>query len=178
MPKRKSDVIDLSEDAEEPEVTVAVSKPQKKKARVSNASQPSDDEGSHESEPSSSRAAAKPKHWSDITLKGDDEGDVPVYDDCNEVRRKIRLLQKTPGFKTTHWLAEIGGINSNSFGRFMKLSGPNQGASNGTYYAAYVYFEKKRILEGKPKTKKRLQNERERPFGFPLEQRGMWVRSR
>ena len=23
---------------------------------------------------------------------------VPVYDDCAEVRRKIRLLEKTPGF--------------------------------------------------------------------------------
>jgi hypothetical protein len=60
-------------------------------------------------------------------------------DDCNEIRRKIRLLQKQPDFKVreyhlnprsmllnvvllkvTHWLKDIGGINSNSFGRFSK----------------------------------------------------------
>ena len=55
-------------------------------------------------------------------------------DDCGQVRRKIRLLQKTPGwkvskvlcvsrvysyspYKVTEWLSEIG-INSNSYGRF------------------------------------------------------------
>ncbi len=61
-------------------------------------------------------------------------------DDCNEIRRKIRLLQKEPDFKAclalgslrveldvsqvTPWLKQIGGINSNSFQRFSK-SRPN-----------------------------------------------------
>ncbi|KAJ7578333.1 hypothetical protein C8J56DRAFT_1060445 [Mycena floridula] len=58
-----------------------------------------------------------------------------VYDDCNEIRRKIRLSLKEPSFKITHWLEEIGGINRNSYNRFMKLSGPYGGAENGLYKA-------------------------------------------
>ncbi|KAI0932351.1 hypothetical protein AcW2_001006 [Taiwanofungus camphoratus] len=93
-------------------------------------------------------------------------------DDCNEIRRKIRLLQKEPGFK----LREIGKINNNSFQRFMKASGPTGGATNGTYYAAYVYFEKVRIEAGKKKTAKRERNEIEHPNGLPLvDRRNVWV---
>jgi len=112
--------------------------------------------------------SVKPSSWRDIKLEGEDEGDVPIHDDCAEVRRKIRLLQKTPGWKVTHWLQDIGGINNNSFGRFMSAKGKNDGAANGTYYAAYVYFEKVRIFEGKKKTAKRLRNEAEGLNGFPL----------
>ncbi|KZV92461.1 hypothetical protein EXIGLDRAFT_647264 [Exidia glandulosa HHB12029] len=103
--------------------------------------------------------------WRDVPIEGEDEGDIQIYDDCNDIRRKIRALQKTPGFKITHWLSEIGGINSNSFGRFMKATGPMGGAENGTYEAAYKYFEKVRIMEGKKKTPKRLEAETEHPGG-------------
>ncbi|KAG5654768.1 hypothetical protein H0H81_003776 [Sphagnurus paluster] len=58
-----------------------------------------------------------------------------------------------------------------------KEKGKTDGASNGTYYAAYVYFEKVRILEGKKKTPKRQSNEKSMPNGFPLENRRYgWVR--
>ncbi|KAF8587504.1 hypothetical protein K439DRAFT_1338089, partial [Ramaria rubella] len=97
-------------------------------------------------------------------------------DDCNEIRRKIRLLQKEPGFKITHWLRDIGGINSNSFNRFMKASGPTGGAENGVYPAAYKYFEKVRIASGKKKTSKREQNEQSHPSGLELRDRKhVWV---
>ena len=79
MAKRKSDAIDLTEDAEVPkgdpaaEVTAAVSKPKKKKARVSKDA--SDDEGAKgdkEGSSSKSKAASKPKHWTDIKLEGEE----------------------------------------------------------------------------------------------------------
>ncbi|KAH7106725.1 hypothetical protein BKA62DRAFT_765308 [Auriculariales sp. MPI-PUGE-AT-0066] len=38
--------------------------------------------------------------WKDITLEGeDDEDGVAVFDECGEIRRKIRLLLKEPDFK-------------------------------------------------------------------------------
>ncbi|KAE9410949.1 hypothetical protein BT96DRAFT_804935, partial [Gymnopus androsaceus JB14] len=92
-------------------------------------------------------------------------------DDCAEVRRKIRALLQTPNFKITHWLRDIGGINNNSYGRFMKEKGRTDGATNGTYYAAYCYFEKVRIAEGKKKTAGRIRSESEQPYGFLLENR-------
>ncbi|KAI0814735.1 hypothetical protein BC629DRAFT_809819 [Irpex lacteus] len=97
-------------------------------------------------------------------------------DDCNDIRRKIRTLMQEPGFKITAWLREIGNINNNSYQRFMKASGPTGGAENGTYYAAYVYFEKRRILEGKKKSAKRIRSEDEFPNGRPLRDiKHVWV---
>jgi len=159
-PKRKSDAVEAD--------TPAVEKRSKvqKKSKTSDAS-----------EASASQETEKPKTWNEVVLENEDEeGGVPVYDDCNEIRRKIRLLQKQPDFKITTWLRDIGKVNNNSYQRFMKASGPTGGAGNGTYYAAYVYFEKVRILEGKKKTAKRQRNEVEHPDGFPLvERRHLWV---
>ncbi|KAI0347798.1 hypothetical protein BDW22DRAFT_1319522, partial [Trametopsis cervina] len=90
-------------------------------------------------------------------------------DDCNDIRRKIRALQQESGFKITTWLKEIGNVNNNSYQRFMKASGPTGGAENGTYYCAYIYFEKRRVLEGKKKTAKRIRSEDEFPLGRPLQ---------
>ncbi|KDQ20143.1 hypothetical protein BOTBODRAFT_27553 [Botryobasidium botryosum FD-172 SS1] len=170
-PKRKSDARDEVED----EDVVAVPEAESSKPAPAKKARTTKTAGASSSK-SKEKEKAEPKHWSEIVLEGEEDGHVPVYDDCNDIRRKIRELQKTPGFKVTHWLKEIGGINNNSMGRFMKDSGPNAGATNGTYVAAYKYFEKVRIAEGKKKTPKRLRNEDEHPNGFPLEnRRRMWV---
>ncbi|KAI0079571.1 hypothetical protein K474DRAFT_1658919 [Panus rudis PR-1116 ss-1] len=184
-PKRKSDaintVIDLSHDDA---LDSGPSHIGTKKARVVDASEATDSSTMPKASSSKINADAlddlrqqpKPKSWRDIKLEGEDEGGVPIYDDCNDIRRKIRQLQKQPGFKVTHWLKEIGNVNSNSYGRFMKATGPTGGAGNSTYYCAYVYFEKVRIFEGKKKTPKRLRTEAERPMGLPLEDRShVWV---
>ncbi|PIL32078.1 hypothetical protein GSI_06783 [Ganoderma sinense ZZ0214-1] len=122
------------------------------------------------------KAAELPKKWFEVVLDGEDEGNVPIYDDCNDIRRKIRALQKEPGFKITQWLETIGRINNNSYQRFMKATGPTGGAGNGTYYAAYVYFEKRRIAEGKKKSAKRVRAEEEQGGGLPREDRSrVWV---
>ncbi|KAF8912807.1 hypothetical protein CPB84DRAFT_1671066 [Gymnopilus junonius] len=167
-PKRKSDALESAQSSTATGTdAVRVFEPSVKKARVANIPRPV---------VSSCTSNGTPQSWRDITLPGEDDGGVPVFDDCAEVRRKIRLLQKTPEWKVTHWLKEIGGINSNSFNRFMKEKGKTDGAANGTYYAAYVYFEKVRILEGKKKTSTRMRNESEHPSGFPLEnRRHVWV---
>ncbi|THH02914.1 hypothetical protein EW026_g69 [Hermanssonia centrifuga] len=163
----ESDVADLPKDAEEKSTRAT------KKSRVA---------GPSDASASSSKGTQETvsQTWRDIKLEGEDEdGGVAVYDDCNEIRRKIKALQKTPDFKVTHWLKEIGSINNNSFQRFMQAKGPTGGAGNGTYYAAYVYFEKNRVLEGKKKTPTRIRHENEQTGGFELrERKGMWVLSR
>jgi len=161
-PKRKSDAFDADDASSIKENDTSDLAPVFKKSRVDASTSTGKDKA---------KALAKPLSWEAVELEKDDEGCVPVYDDCAEVRRKIRLLQKTPGWKVGAWLKDIGNINSNSYGRFMKETGKTDGASNGTYYAAYVYFEKVRIAEGKKKTAKRLENEKTHPHGFPLENR-------
>ncbi|KAI0732279.1 hypothetical protein C8Q72DRAFT_140776 [Fomitopsis betulina] len=104
--------------------------------------------------------------WQEIRLSGEDNGSVPIYDDCDDIRRKIRKLQRTQGFRITFWLRHIGGIKYNSWSRFMKANGPDSGAENGIYHAAYIYFEKVRLAEGKKKTSRREQNELAHPQGF------------
>ncbi|KAL0951005.1 hypothetical protein HGRIS_007747 [Hohenbuehelia grisea] len=177
-PKRKSDVLDTLDAVEtsslkenKPEVELA---PIFKKARASDASEAESSSKPVKAKAKGKKAAetAAPTRWQDVVLEGEDEdGGVPVYDDCNDIRRKIRALQKTPGFKVTHWLQEIGKVNSNSFGRFMKASGPTGGASNGTYYCAYKYFENVRIAEGKKKTPKRISQEATHHGGMELQER-------
>jgi len=169
-PKRKSDAFDEEVAVVQDHVDQENLAPVFKKARVSDAPEASTSKGKKGKEPS------KPKDWSEIVLEGEEDEGVPVYDDCNEIRRKIRLLQKEPTFKVSQWLKDIGNVNSNSYGRFMKASGATGGAGNGTYYSAYVYFEKVRIAQGKKKTPKRERNEIEHPGGFELRDRkGMWV---
>ncbi|KAF9473400.1 hypothetical protein BDN70DRAFT_885888 [Pholiota conissans] len=144
----------------------------RKKARLSKVSDVTDTDGEE-------KENTPPQSWKDIKLEGDDEGEVPIYDDCSEIRRKIRRLERTPGFVLTHWLKDIGHINNNSYGRFMRYQGRLDGAANGTYYAAYVYFEKVRIFEDKKKTATRLANERQLgKDGFARVNSTYWVTMR
>lgn len=45
----------------------------------------------------------------------------------------------------------------------------NAGAGSSVYPAAYFFFEKLRIQQGRPKTAHRVRLEAELPEGFPLE---------
>ncbi|PRP73138.1 hypothetical protein PROFUN_03452 [Planoprotostelium fungivorum] len=106
----------------------------------------------------------------------EEDGELHIYDDCNEIRRKIKAML-AKGQKITPWLREIGGVNSNSYQQFMKAKGPTGGCQNRTYRAAYEYFERQRIAEGKPKSKKRLDAEAAlgSSEGFStVAVRGMW----
>ena len=64
-------------------------------------------------------------------------------------------------------LEALGNINSGSMNRFLSGKGQDQ-CGNVTYKEAYVFFEKLRILEGKPKSKPRLKNELQHSGGFSL----------
>ncbi|ETP35243.1 hypothetical protein F442_16522 [Phytophthora nicotianae P10297] len=101
----------------------------------------------------------------------EEDGNVPVYDDCDEIRKKINFFFLVEKIVTkAAFLRALGDVNSNSLRSFMNLKrGAGSGAANVVYRTAYIFFEKKRILEGGKKTKKRLDNEKTQGRqGFPL----------
>ena len=85
---------------------------------------------------------------------GDDENEAPITDTCDEVRRKINKLLNSGEMKVTEF-QRVCGINSNSYGRFMKLKGPDAGDMNQTYEAAFRFFEERKSKGIKEPSKKK-----------------------
>ncbi|BCR94880.1 uncharacterized protein AKAW2_11927S [Aspergillus luchuensis] len=115
---------------------------------------------------------------SDVQLVGDEDGSVQVFETCDVVRRKIRAHLRTTGVTQAGFMREAAKaaypagtkrLNANSFGEFLKKKGPTAGSSGAVFYASYVYFEKLRIKNGKPKDAFRLEMEKLWPNGFELE---------
>ena len=61
----------------------------------------------------------------------------------------------------------MGDLNHNSVNRFLKTK-DQAGAGMVAYERAYEFFERMRILENRPKTQERIQNEMLQPEGFVL----------
>jgi hypothetical protein len=96
---------------------------------------------------------------SNIHLDGEEHKDVPVYDTCDEVRKKIRAFLCQDGVTQAVFLREIAKtfgngrkIQANMLNEFLGKKGPNSGNLSSVFYASYVFFEKMRIRDGKPKT--------------------------
>ncbi|KAK4098827.1 hypothetical protein N658DRAFT_560841 [Parathielavia hyrcaniae] len=109
---------------------------------------------------------------SDVVLPGEDLDAVPVFDTCDEVRKKINAHLKKPGITKAGFCrdmyAQLKGpsrtakpLQSSQLDRFRNSKGPLSGAKTLVYYGAYVFFEKLRIKGGRPKSKHRVAMERE-----------------
>ncbi|KAL2828473.1 hypothetical protein BDW59DRAFT_143170 [Aspergillus cavernicola] len=105
---------------------------------------------------------------SNIYLPGEDEADVEVYDTCDGVRKKIRAHLRDSGATRAAFCREISktfpasmgkSLSPSSLAQFLSKSGPNKGNTSAAFYAGYVFFEKLRIRDGKPKTEFRLDME-------------------
>ncbi|KAK4934767.1 hypothetical protein LTR10_024043 [Elasticomyces elasticus] len=124
---------------------------------------------------------------SGIHLHGDENDNVSVYDTCDDIRTKInKYLRDTPHATNASFVREVNralGEDSSrhtaaqGLSRFLGNKGPGKGAESTAFYAAYVFFEKLRIKQGKPKSKKRLDMEDEwaRQGGFPLRDQGKGI---
>ncbi|KAI0971917.1 hypothetical protein F4678DRAFT_430502 [Xylaria arbuscula] len=107
-------------------------------------------------------AAAALPDISGIYLPGEETDEVPVYDTCDEIRRKISAhLKATPGLTQTQFCRDMyaqlrapkcKSIQSKQLADFRAMKGPRTGAKSSVFYAAYVYFEKLRVAQNKPKT--------------------------
>jgi hypothetical protein len=95
---------------------------------------------------------------SSITLPGEEEGEVRIDQNCDQIRRKINALINSGEMKVTHFQRECN-INSNSYGRFMKLKGPYSGCDNQTYKAAFIFFKKRELAGVKAPKKKKAKAE-------------------
>lgn len=104
--------------------------------------------------------------WDDDSedADGDDDAQMPVYDTCDTVRRKIRAILAKDGITQAAFCRAIataayGEGNTKNMAplmnTFMRQKGPLAGNTSSVFYAAYVFFEKRRVKDGKPKTKDR-----------------------
>ncbi|KAI0602932.1 hypothetical protein F4775DRAFT_531204 [Biscogniauxia sp. FL1348] len=146
----------------------------KAKAASASASAPSNIAGGAPA-PSRSANGAPPNpgpttaEISAIHLPGEETDSVPVYDTCDEVREKIRAHMETPGLTQAQFCRDLyaqlhrpscKSFQSKVLNDFRGKTGPRAGCTGSVFYAAYVFFEKKRIAEGKPKSQHRLEMER------------------
>lgn len=121
----------------------------------------------------------------DVELEGEKDDKVPIYgmfclyclheilqlnivqDTCDEIRRKINAHLKKPGGTQASFRRSISAsyqkatkkITSSQLSVFRSKKGALSGNTSGVFYGAYVYFEKLRIKENKPKNKKREEME-------------------
>ncbi|VZH87185.1 unnamed protein product [Fusarium fujikuroi] len=100
-------------------------------------------------------------------LPGEADGTVPVYDTCDEIRKKIRPILAKEGMTQAAFIRALNknlpegkSVSPANMRYFMGRKGVRDGNTNITFYAAYVFFEKKRIQAGKPKTQFRQKMEK------------------
>ncbi len=127
----------------------------------------------------SEAARGNASNFLEIKLPGEDTGSVPMHDTCSTVRHKINDLLGKDNTKegngnpaepkkdgtmkpfTKASFARAIGQNPKTLDTFLKAKKMMGGAESPIYPAAYIFFEKKRIWEGKKKTAGRLKVEAE-----------------
>ncbi|KAL5323559.1 hypothetical protein ACEPPN_008098 [Leptodophora sp. 'Broadleaf-Isolate-01'] len=100
-------------------------------------------------------------NFEDITLEGEEENEVPVYDSCDEIRRKIRQYISKTGMTQAAFAREIAKSfhpekKVSGLAAFLGKKGPAAGNTSSVFYGSYVFFEKMRIKNKNPKTQHRL----------------------
>jgi hypothetical protein len=107
---------------------------------------------------------------SSIELDGEDKAPIPVFETCDDVRIKInRFMRETASTSQAGFVrlitaalpatANIAAPSARQLTTFLSKHGPLAGVESPIFYASYVFFEKLRVKEGKPKSKKRLEME-------------------
>lgn len=96
---------------------------------------------------------------SNIHLEGEENGCVPVFDTCADIRRKITAHERR-GVTTKKAMLEAFHASAQQYKTFMRGTRSMQGAEKDIFYGAYVYFEKLRVKQGGKKSKKREEMER------------------
>ncbi|CAG9991072.1 unnamed protein product [Clonostachys byssicola] len=95
-----------------------------------------------------------------IDLPGQESRKVPVFDTCREIRKKIKALLRK-GVQQAAFvramnkgLPDDGGkkVNSMNMKTFMEQKDTMDGNTSTVFYAAYIFFERQRIRDNKPKT--------------------------
>ncbi|CEF73005.1 hypothetical protein FGSG_00956 [Fusarium graminearum PH-1] len=101
-------------------------------------------------------------------LPGEAQGTVAVYDTCNEIRKKIRALLAKEGMTQAAFIRALNknlpedgqNVSPANLRYFMGCKDVRGGNTNIAFYAAYIFFEKRCIQDGKPKSKFREEMEK------------------
>lgn len=158
--------------------------PPKKQRKANNAS--AKGKGSGENGGGKKSGSGAHPDISGVVLEGEDEDSICVYDTCDEIRRKINAYMRRDSVTATGFCRELHAqyhtskapsrIQSGQLSSFRSKKGPKEGNTSSVFYAAYVFFEKLRIQEGKPKSAHRKEMEEAWPDGFDMERdHGMYV---
>ncbi|KAI9656403.1 MAG: hypothetical protein M1831_004655 [Alyxoria varia] len=137
-----------------------------KRRKPNSTSNKKDDNGTaSRSEKTGTKKAKSPfPDLSGIHLDGEETDSVPIYDSCNELRRKISSFMRRDGVTQAAFMRALSeqyhlknmGLQSSKLTRFRNQKGVGSGNTSDIFYAAYVFFEKIRIRDGKPKSNHRL----------------------
>jgi hypothetical protein len=113
-----------------------------------------------------------------IHLDGEADVFVPIYDSCDEIRKKISAYFAEPQVTQAGFLREIAKtysdgrkIQSKVLNDFLNKKGPSEGNTGSVFYSSYVFFEKIRIRDNKPKSKHRNEMEKRHPVRFETDRR-------
>jgi hypothetical protein len=90
---------------------------------------------------------------SDSGSDTDDYGMIVFKWSCSQIRTKINQFLRSGEMKVTEFQRKLG-INANSYGRFMKQTGPWSGRDNQTYSAATQFFPKREAAGKKIEVKR------------------------
>ncbi|KAI1768229.1 hypothetical protein GGR53DRAFT_462752 [Hypoxylon sp. FL1150] len=120
---------------------------------------------------------------SDVSLNGEETEEVPVYETCDEVRKKIRAFLRKPDISQQAFCRAISAccsedrkIQSRQLNAFLNKKGPMEGNTSSAFYGSYVFFEKLRIKDGKPKSQFREEMEKIHRRGVnTTEQERFWI---
>lgn len=113
------------------------------------------------------RGEEKVNDVSEVKLEGEKEVAVEVYDSCDEIRRKVNAYLREPGVTQAGFLRDIAKtyedgrkIQSKVLNDFLMKKGASAGNRSAVFYSSYVFFEKVRIRDGRPKSRHRLDMEK------------------
>ncbi|KAI0887721.1 uncharacterized protein GGS22DRAFT_88365 [Annulohypoxylon maeteangense] len=109
----------------------------------------------------------------DIEMDGQNTQEVPVYDTCDEIRKKIRAFLRKPDISQAAFCQAISRsfpeegrkVQSRQLNAFLSKKGAMMGNTSPVFYGAYVFLEKQRIKDGKPKSEMRDEMEKIHPDG-------------
>lgn len=110
-----------------------------------------------------------------IHLDGEDEGEVEIYETCDSLRRIVAAHLRKEDVTQAEFLRQVSQqfgnqpkkMTASQLTSFQGQKGAYAGSSSGFFYGAYVYFEKLRIKEKKPKSVFRKDMEDRWHSGFP-----------
>ena len=142
--------------------------PRKKKAKTEASDSKNQGNGPQGGQKKTKADESKELDVSGVKLDGEEKDTVPIYGTCDDVRARINAhLRDTSATQAsfcravndmyTHQPSQ--GTGPGALKTFLSSSGVLMGASSPIFYGSYVYFEKLRVKQGKPKSKKRQEME-------------------